>query len=311
MSTVEERLSSIAYSVGWSAVRRLPEKSAYSMFERIADTMWARQGKDVKRLQSNLRRVVGPSVSEDDLKLLGRAGMRTYFRYWCELFRMPGWSDERILSDMVGVDDHYLSEALAEGKGVIVVVPHMGNWDHAGYWVKLKHGWVTTVVERLKPEDLFDKFLSIRLARGADVIPLTGGEPPYPYLVMRLKEGRLVALASDRDLSNTGVRVQFFGATAKMPAGPAALHLDTGAPIIPASLYFKDGRNHTQFFPRLNLEDAPESRMRAIVYITQQIAQAFEGIIGEHPEDWHMLQRVWIDDLDPAKGPQGDGLKDS
>ena len=51
--------------------------------------------------------------------------------------------------------------------------------------------------------------------------------------------------------------------------------------------------------------------MRAIVYITQQIAQAFEGIIGEHPEDWHMLQRVWLDDLDPAKGPQGDGLKDS
>jgi KDO2-lipid IV(A) lauroyltransferase len=112
-----------------------------------------------------------------------------------------------------------------------------------------------------------------------------------------------VALASDRDLSNTGVRVQFFGATAKMPAGPAALHLDTGAPIIPAALYLKNGRNHTQFFPRLDIAQA-DSRMRSVVQITQQIATAFEGIIGEHPEDWHMLQRVWVDDLDPAKAPR-------
>lgn len=298
MSSVEERVSSIAYSVGWSAVKRMPEKAAYSMFERIADTMWARQGKDVTRLQSNLRRVVGPEVSEEDLKLLSRAGMRTYFRYWCELFRMPGWSDERILNEMVGIDDHYLSEALAEGNGVIVVCPHMGNWDHAGYWVKLKFGWVTTVVERLKPEDLFQKFLAVRLARGADVIPLTGGEPAYPYLVGRLKEGRLVALAADRDLSNSGVRVQFFGATAKMPAGPAALHIDTGAPILPAAVFTKDGRNHTQFFPRLEIIPN-ESRMRGVIQITQQIAQRFEGIISDHPEDWHMLQRVWLDDLDP------------
>ena len=302
MSTVEERLSSIAYSIGWSAVRRMPEKSAYAMFDRVADTMWARQGKDVKRLQSNLRRVVGPAVSEDDLKLLGRAGMRTYFRYWCELFRMPGWSEQRIRDEMVVIGDQYLTEALDEGKGVIVVCPHMGNWDHAGYWVVVQHGWITTVVERLKPEDLFQKFISVRKARGVDIIPLTGGEPPFPYLVGRLHEGRIVALAADRDLSNSGVRVQFFGSAAKMPAGPAALHVETGSPILPAAVFTKNGRNHMQFFPRIDVVPN-ESRMRSIVEITQQIAHVFEGIISEHPEDWHMLQRIWLDDLDPAKEP--------
>jgi len=310
MSSVEERLSTIAYSIGWSAVRRMPEKTAYAMFERIADTMWARQGKDVKRLQSNLRRVVGPAVSEDDLKLLGRAGMRTYFRYWCELFRMPGWSEERIRNDMVVINDHYVAEALAQGNGLIVVCPHMGNWDHAGYWVKLQHGWVTTVVERLKPEDLFLKFIAVREARGIDIIPLTGGEPAFPYLVNRIKEGRLVALAADRDLSNSGVRVEFFGSTAKMPAGPAALHVDTGAPIIPAAVYTRDGRNYTEFFPRLDIP-ANESRMRSIVQITQQIAHVFEGIIAAHPEDWHMLQRVWLDDLDPDKAAAAEKADDS
>jgi KDO2-lipid IV(A) lauroyltransferase len=83
--------------------------------------------------------------------------------------------------------------------------------------------------------------------------------------------------------------------------------LDTGAPILPACLYLKDGRNHTQFFPRLEIAPT-DSRMRGIVQITQQIAQAFEGVIADHPEDWHMLQRVWLDDLDPDKGPQRDGL---
>ncbi len=302
MSTVEERLSSIAYSVGWSAVRRMPERSAYAMFERIADTMWARQGKDVKRLQSNLRRVVGPSVSDEDLKLLGRAGMRTYFRYWCELFRMPGWSEQRIRDDMVVLGDEYLAEALGEGNGVIVVCPHMGNWDHAGYWVRLQHGWVTTVVERLKPEDLFQKFISVRKDRGIDIIALTGDEPPFPYLVGRLREGRLVALAADRDLSNSGVRVQFFGAAAKMPAGPAALHVETGAPIFPAAVFTKNGRNYTEFFQRIDVVPN-DSRMRSIVEITQQIAHRFEGIIADHPEDWHMLQRIWLDDLDPSKAP--------
>ena len=302
MSTVEERLSSIVYSVGWSAVRRMPEKSAYAMFERIADTMWARQGKDVKRLQSNLRRVVGPAVTEEDLKLLGRAGMRTYFRYWCELFRMPGWSEQRIREEMVVIGNEHLSEALAEGNGVIIVCPHMGNWDHAGYWVKLQHGWVTTVVERIKPEDLFQKFITVRKDRGVDIIPLTGGEPPFPYLVGRLNEGRLVALAADRDLSKSGVRVKFFGSSAKMPAGPAALHVETGSPIIPTAVFTKNGRNHLQFLPRIDVVPN-ESRMRSIVEITQQIADVFEGIISEHPEDWHMLQRIWLDDLDPAKEP--------
>jgi KDO2-lipid IV(A) lauroyltransferase len=309
MSSVEERLSSIAYSVGWSVVRRMPEKSAYAMFERIADTMWARQGKDVTRLQSNLRRVVGPAVSDDDLKLLGRAGMRTYFRYWCELFRMPSWSEQRIRDDMVVINDHYVTQALAEGNGLIIVCPHMGNWDHAGYWVKLQHGWVTTVVERLKPEDLFQKFIAVRVARGIDIIPLTGGEPAYPYLVNRIKEGRLVALAADRDLSNSGVRVQFFGSTAKMPAGPAALHVDTGAPIMAAAVFTRDGRNYTEFFPRLEIVPN-ESRMRSILTITQQIAHTFEGIISDHPEDWHMLQRVWLDDLDPQKADAIEKLAD-
>ena len=302
MSGFADRAVGVAYGVGWSVVRRMPEKSAYAMFDRIADTMWSRQGKDVTRLESNLRRVVGPDVTDGELRVLSREGMRSYFRYWCDAFRLPSWSLEKIMSSIVIHDGHYLSDALAEGKGAVVALPHMGNWDHAGAWACIEHGGVVSVAERLQPEDLYEKFLEFRRSLGMDIIPLTGGEPPFPYLADRLREGKLVALLGDRDLSNNGVAVKYFGSRAKMPAGPAALAVDTGAALLTADLFFRDGKNHVRFLPPV-VPPAEGERSRRIFRTVQLLADCYEQAVSTHPTDWHMLQRVWLDDLDPSKAP--------
>ena len=275
---------------------------AYSTFERIADTMWSRRVGDVLRLEANLRRVVGPEATDAEIRLLSRTGMRSYMRYWCDTFRMPGWGRERIVSSMRPVDDHFLTEGLATGRGVIVALPHMGNWDHAGAWATLHHTTVVTVAERLKPEDLYEKFLSYRRGLGMDVIPLTGGDPPFPYLADKLREGGFVALLGDRDLGRSGVSVQFFGSKAKMPAGPAALAVDTGAVLLTAALYYEDGHNYVQFLPAVDVPQEGE-RSRRIFRTTQLLADQFASSIAAHPTDWHMLQRLWVDDLDPSKAP--------
>jgi KDO2-lipid IV(A) lauroyltransferase len=302
VSSFNDQLVASAYGVGWSAVRRMPERAAYSTFERLADTVWARRGKDVQRLESNLRRVVGQDTPEAELRVLSRAAMRSYLRYWCDTFRLPGWSREEVVTRMVAYDDHHLADALAAGKGVVVALPHMGNWDHAGAWATLAHSPVVTVAERLKPEDLFEKFLAFRRELGLDVIPLTGGDPPFPYLQDRLRAGALVALLGDRDLGRSGVPVQFFGAKAKMPAGPAALAVDTGAALVTAGLFLEDGRNAVRFGPPVEVPQDGE-RSRRIFRTTQLVAERFQESIAAHPTDWHMLQRVWVDDLDPAKAP--------
>jgi KDO2-lipid IV(A) lauroyltransferase len=302
VSSVNDQLVATAYGAGWSLVKRMPERAAYAGFERISDTLWSRRGKDVQRLESNLRRVVGPEASDEELRVLSRAGMRSYFRYWCDTFRMPGWSRERIVSSMVALDDHHLADALAEGKGVVVALPHMGNWDHAGAWATLAHQQVVTVAERVKPEDLFEKFLAHRRAVGLDVIPLTGGDPPFPYLMDKLRGGAFVALLGDRDLGRGGVPVEFFGAKAKMPAGPAALAVDTGAALLTAELFLEDGRNAVRFREPIEVPQDGE-RSRRIFRTTQLVADRFAEGIAAHPTDWHMLQRVWVDDLDPAKAP--------
>ena len=301
MSAVGDSLVAFGFGAGWSAVRRMPEKAAYSMFERIADTMWARHGDSVQRLESNLRRVV-PDADDAEIRRLSKDGMRSYMRYWCEAFRLPGWSRERIVDSIRIIDDHYLADGLATGRGVVVALPHMGNWDHAGAWATLAHSPVVTVAERLKPEDLYEKFLAFRRGLGMDVIPLTGGEPVFPYLSQKLHEGNLVALLGDRDLSNSGVPVRFFGSKAKFPAGPAALAVDTGAVLLTAQLYLEGGHNHVRFFPPVEVPTEGE-RSRRIFRTTQLVADQIEVSIRERPTDWHMLQRLWVEDLDPSKAP--------
>jgi KDO2-lipid IV(A) lauroyltransferase len=299
VSAIADQLTAWGFGAGWSTVRRMPERTAYSTFERIADTTWARRGPSVQQLEKNLRRIV-PDVTEDELRVLSKQAMRSYLRYWCEAFRLPGWSRERIVSSMRVIDDHHLAEALATGRGVVVALPHMGNWDHAGAWATLAHSPVVTVAERLKPEELYEKFLAFRRGLGIDVIPLTGGEPPFPYLADRLRAGALVALLGDRDLGRSGVPVQFFGAKAKMPAGPAALAVDTGAVLLTASLYLEEGHNAVRFNPPIEVASEGE-RSRRIFRTTQNIATSYEDGIRARPTDWHMLQAVWVDDLDPSR----------
>jgi phosphatidylinositol dimannoside acyltransferase len=203
-------------------------------------------------------------------------------------------------------DEWRLRDAVAAGRGMILVLPHMGNWDHAGAWLAGTGVPFTTVAERLEPESLFARFVEFRESLGMEVIPLTGGErPPYAVLADRLRAGGTLCLLGDRDLTATGVDVEFFGASARMPAGPAALAYDTGAALMPVTLSYPDRRDwaariHPQVVPPRSGERADKIRV-----MTQHVAGAFADGIADHPQDWHMLQRVWVDDLDRRRLPDG------
>jgi KDO2-lipid IV(A) lauroyltransferase len=229
--------------------------------------------------------------------------MRSYLRYWMESFRLPAWSAERIRRGVEVHDLHHLTEGLAAGKGVVLALPHLGNWDLAGAWVTTKLEIpFTTVAERLKPETLYDRFVAYREGLGMEVLPHNGGSA-FGTLARRLRDGGLVCLVADRDLSASGVEVDFFGETARMPAGPALLAQQTGALLLPVTLWYDDSPvMKGQVHPPI---EVPESGTRAekTSVMTQSLADAFAGGIAEHPEDWHMLQRLWLADLDPAKGP--------
>jgi lauroyl/myristoyl acyltransferase len=299
--SVQDRLTDALYGAGWSAVRTLPEPVAVRLGRTIADLAWKRHGKGVRRLESNYARVV-PDATPQRLAELSRAGMRSYLRYWMESFRLPAWSPERIRTGFEAEDIHRLTDGLASGRGVVLALPHLANWDLAGAWVTTALSTpFTTVAERLKPETLYDRFVAYREGLGMEVLPHSGGSA-FGTLARRLRDGGLVCLVADRDLSATGVQVTFFGEPARMPAGPALLAQQTGALLLPVTLWYDDspvmrGRIHPPI-------EVPETGTRAekTSVMTQALADAFASGITDHPEDWHMLQRLWLADLDPPKG---------
>ena len=287
---MKDNLSAYVYFAGWRIVRWLPENSAYKLAYWLSDFLVKRNGKSVQRLRSNLSRTQ-PGITALNLDLLLIEAMRSYMRYWVDTFRLPDWSDERIIETVTVTNEHLLTDAIAAKTGVIVAVPHAGNWDHAGAYFCAKGIRLVTVAERLKPEKLFLKFLAYRQAMGMEVLPLDGRV--LNTLQERLNEGALVALVSDRDLSRSGIEVEFFGGKARMPAGPALLALRTKAPLITAFVSYTDNGVHIEFRHVVLPNRGDESSK--VQEIVQMTAQYFEDGISENPQDWHMLQRIWVD----------------
>jgi phosphatidylinositol dimannoside acyltransferase len=272
--------SELAYRLGWRVVRILPEFWARGLFAALADWVWLRRRRRVVQLERNLSRVV--SHPRD----VSRAAVRSYLQYWCDIFRLPDWSPERIIQSVHVTGEHHLTNALARG-GVVVALPHMGNWDHAAAWAALKHGRVVTVAERLEPEALFRRFLSFRERLGMEIFP--HDDPRVTErLLERLAQGRLVALLADRDMSRGGIPVTLLGESTTFPRGPARLAAQSGATLLPASLWCRDGVLNIDFEGPVDTSD--------IELATQHLADAFSEAIRRHPQEWHVMQRVFTAD---------------
>jgi len=285
-----QTISAWGYFTAWRVLRWLPENFVYTNANRVADILTKRNGKSVVRLRSNLARTQ-KDITALDLDLLVYKAMRSAIRYWCDTFRLPDWSPQRINDTVTTKDEHLLLDAIAAGKGAIVTLPHVGNYDHAAAYFCGKGAKIVTVAEHLKPEALFKKFLEYRAAFGMEALPLDGRV--LPTLSQRIRSGCVIALAADRDLSRSGIDVTFFGGPARMPAGPAILALKTGAPLICVMISYTEKGIHIDF----SLVPIPVVGTEAerIAQIVQNSADRFAQGISAYPHDWHMMQRIWID----------------
>lgn len=294
--TARERAVGAGYAAGWSTVRAMPTWAARRAFRTAADAATVRNGRGARQLRRNLRRVVGPRMSELRLDALVGDALRSYARYWLETFRLETMDHALVaaLTTPNTTGDEHLDAGLARGKGVVLALPHTGNWDAAGVWLVQTHGPFTTVAERLRPESVFDRFVAYRESLGMEVVALTGGEPPAGVLAERLRANRVVCLLADRDLSGKGLPVDFFGAPARMPAGPALLAATTGASLVVVSSFFAGDGWGLDFSAPIEVPETGRLRER-VAAGTQAMADAFAERIARRPADWHMLQPVWAD----------------
>jgi KDO2-lipid IV(A) lauroyltransferase len=301
-----------AYHLAWRVGHRVPGPVVLSLTTLGADVAWWRRGSGVRRLEANLARV-RPELDPAALRRLSRAGMRSYMRYFGETLTLRGASPERIAARVRAADDQPVRDLLADGHEVVLALAHMGNWDLAGAWATAHLAPVTTVAERLEPEELFQEFLAFRESIGLTIIPLTGGGDVFRQLVRVARTGPgVLPLLADRDLTAKGVEVDLFGRRARVAAGPAALAVTTGAPLVPTAITYERLRGARRraagtpwgivvtFLPRVEVPTALP-RAEQLQAVTQGWVDALAGAIHARPQDWHMLQRVFVEDLDPAR----------
>ena len=291
--SVNERLTSWGYGAGWTLSRRLPESVVSAAFDQISGVAKRRGGRGVEQLRRNLARA-RPGLDEDALDDLVSDAMKSYLRYWREAFRLPEWSRAEIERRIRAIDERQLFDPLDAGRGVVAVLGHFGNWDHGGAWVTGRGYHLTTVAERLKPESLFDQFVEYRESLGMQVLPLTGDTEVTQKLQERLRQGGLVALLADRDLTTSGIDVDLLGEPARMPIGPALLALRTDAVLLPVLSWYEDGYTRLHFkSPLVPADGTLRERLRDL---TQQWATIVGEAAQEHARDWHMLQPIWTAD---------------
>jgi lauroyl/myristoyl acyltransferase len=240
---------------------------------------------------ANMAQVLGRPIDDPFVRAATREAFRKYARYWFDAFDVVTWPDERVVHEFVFEGLDHLSDALAAGTGALAILPHMGNWDAAGR-AMAAHGMpVVSVAERLRPDALFSLFLDHRRALGMDIIALDEGSVGR-QLGAALADNRVVALVADRDLSGRGVEVEMFGRSRRLPAGPALLSLQTGAPIVVADVYETKRGWRCVLHDPIVIEATGDRRADATA-LTRALAASFERGISASPSDWHLFQPGW------------------
>jgi phosphatidylinositol dimannoside acyltransferase len=247
-------------------------------------------------IRRHLRRVL-PDASGLQIRRMALEAFDSYAQYWLETFRLPNLSNRTVERGFTadGYRDHIVP-ALAEGRGVILALPHLGGWEWAGRWLADQGHGVTAVVEQIEPPELFEWFAGLRAELGMTVVPLDA--QAGKAVLGALKRNEVVCLLCDRDLQRNGIEVDFFGETTTLPAGPATIAMRSGAPILPTAVYFTgrpDG-HHAWVRGPLDTSRGAGSLRTDITRVTQDLAYDLEALIRRAPSQWHLFQPNWPSD---------------
>ncbi|WP_027286273.1 phosphatidylinositol mannoside acyltransferase [Ruania albidiflava] len=303
------------FLLAWRVVPRLPRPVARGIFDLVALAAHTLRIPAVRQLERNLTRLTEGAQGRQ-LRRLSRAGMRSYMRYYCEAFQLPGMTEEEIDARVRTSGYEKYAELVARGETVVLALGHSGNWDLAGAWANRHIGTVITVAERLEPPELFEAFAGFRESLGMVIVPFQKGGGVFRDLLRASRRPGIVPLLADRDLSSTGVDVRLGEHEVRVAPGPAALALARGIPLIPVLIHYErlSGQRrraarspwgiHVDFLSEVEVpaaDDPAVTNADRVAQMTRQWFTEYARALAHVPQDWHMLQKVYTADLDPGR----------
>ena len=297
-----------AYRYASFFARRAPAPMTRTAASLAALAAAAASGDRRLLVQRNLERVYGRRLRPPEARRRVAAVFEWYARYYVESFALPGLDAAAVKAEFGHQGVGPIERAVRSGAGPILVLPHLGTWEWGAWWLALVPGMtVTAVVEPLEPPEVFEWFRSLRGELGINVIPI--GPDAGGRLAAALRRGHVVCLLSDRSIGGAGTPVEFFGERTRLPTGPALLALRTGAPLIPAAVYWRDGGRHA--IARPPLDTRRRGRLRDdVARVVRDYAAGLEGLIRVAPEQWHLMSPNWPSDYRALGRPAPAPLRD-
>ena len=310
------RLTYRLYAGGWALVRRLPERPAYGLFDLIADLVVAAPGRGGDAgWRPTCARARPDGRPRPSCGRCPGPGMRSYLRYWCDAFRLPDWSRDRVVSS-VRVDRRGATCAPAPGRGRAAWSAPCRTWATGttpAPGPSLTGVPVITVAERLQPER------ALRPVRGLPRGPRHGGPAADRRRAGRARRPRprgcapagWCRLLADRDLRASGVEVELLRRADPDAARPGAAGAAHRRGAAPGEHLARGGgaarpRLVIRFHDEVRAARRAAPRGEKVTAMTQQVADVFGAAIAEHPADWHMLQPLWLDRPRPGARPPAD-----
>ncbi|MEA2682136.1 MAG: phosphatidylinositol dimannoside acyltransferase [Chloroflexota bacterium] len=196
-----------------------------------------------------------------------------------------------------------IQDALALGRGVVVVTPHFGNWDMAAAAAAARGLKVTAVTDHYGDDDLNARVMAARQRAGVNVVPLSVSAGRAVLAALRRNE--VVALVCDLAKDGRNVRVRVCGQEAMVPAGPATLALSSGAPVVPITCRRQqDNRYLLEVQPAIEFAPAGD-RDADVRGLSQAIMDRFEPELQRYPEQWYLFSPMWMNPARPASDDRG------
>ncbi len=268
---------------------RLPTSLGYFVAHRTADAVFLLHHRVRANIADNLRHVLGPAASEATIRSTSRQVLRNLAKNYFDLIKMPHLRPQDIQRLVRAHNVHYLVDAVARGKGVVLVTAHYGSFDMAVQVLAARSVQTTILVEALQPPRLLDHVIALRSSQGLNVIPARSGA--LQAILRSLRRGEMVVFACDRDLTRDSPKAVFFGEETGMPDIAVRLALRTGAAIVPVfNRRRDDGRYDVWVEPPIEVSRAGNG---SAAEYARQIIEIMERYIRSCPQQWVVVESIW------------------
>jgi len=282
------------FRLGGLVIPKVPPRLGYTACRLLAGLFYYFNSTGRVNIERNLRYILGDQTSRREVTRRSRATFDNILYNYFDLFRLPYLDDEAVRR-LVSLEGwSHVEAALAERHGLVMVSTHLGNIEMILHAMLLRGVSITIPVERLAPPELFDYVSALRMSKGLKLVPIDG---PLVALMRTLKQGGIVGLAGDRDITQTGQVVSFFGRPAHLPDGHVRLALKTKAPVVVGfSRRNPDHTHSARFLPPFHLPsegDEVERLQVGMNFIVREMEQA----IRQDPEQWTVMVSIWADQV--------------